>query len=51
MSSRNFCGLPPVALASSAADASGVWIAVVVLASTALSSRARKFSRRRSLRW
>ena len=50
MNARNFCASPPVALASSAAEASGVWIEGAVAASTRLNSRTRRFSSRRSLR-
>ncbi len=50
MNARNFCAFPPVALANSAADASGVWVEGAVAASTRLSSRTRRFNSRRSLR-
>ncbi len=49
MNVRNFCALPPVASASSAAEASGVCSVGTAVLSTRLSSRARSFSSRVSL--
>src|SRR5579871_4576041 len=46
----NFCGLPLVASARAAADASGVWVFGRAAARTALSSRPRRSSNRCSLR-
>ena len=50
MKARNFCALPPVASASSAAEANGVWTEGNVSANTRLTSRTRRFRSLRSLR-